>query len=280
VAIEAFGKKVASPVLHLPILLDFWLIGGLGLGGILLAAARRRHRIGVIYAAAVVMLYCASIVVFYILARFRVPLLPVLCVFGGYTLVTMHARFRERDGDRRKRIVDALLTAAAFMVVAIGFDNYRYGWESQVMKMIRPDGTIVKLADRTLIKDNGPLSFGGWTPVPLDKDMTIVKTLAVSPVASSGATVRLAVSAERGGHVTIAGKSRPVTAGLNWLEIPASEFHPDASGAQLALSVQAQKSSSPAYLFIDGQRQYGRTTIGDQPAEGELVLELHVHKRP
>jgi 4-amino-4-deoxy-L-arabinose transferase-like glycosyltransferase len=275
VAIEAFGKPAPSSLLHLPILLDFWLIGGLGLAGLLLTLARRRHRTSAVYTAGVVILYCISIVVFYILARFRVPILPVLCVFGGYTIITMHRRFGEKDGDGRRRIVDAVLAAAAFVVVAMGFDAYRYGWESRVMAIIRPDGMTIELPHETLIKDNGPLSFGGWLPLPLNEPRTILKTLT-SGTAGGQAAIRLAVSAERQATVKISGTEHTLKPGINWLTIPADQLTPSLSGGQTTFTILVGQASAPAYIFVDSQRQYGRTTINGQPADGELVVELHI----
>jgi hypothetical protein len=72
------GQPVPSAVLHLPLLLDFWLVGGLGLAGLLLALRRAWRRPLILAGVGLVLCFCLAVVLFYMLARFRLPGIPWL----------------------------------------------------------------------------------------------------------------------------------------------------------------------------------------------------------
>jgi tetratricopeptide (TPR) repeat protein len=64
--------------------IGMWLLGPLGLVGIVLSY-RRSRTIGAV--AAFVVLYALSFVLFFVNSRFRLPLLPILAMFSGYTVI-------------------------------------------------------------------------------------------------------------------------------------------------------------------------------------------------
>lgn len=69
---------------------------GLGVVGLVLAWRRKRGGAGMLLGFAGV--YAASIVLFFVNSRFRVPLSPVLAVGAGYALTQLAASLRSRDG--------------------------------------------------------------------------------------------------------------------------------------------------------------------------------------
>ncbi|MFN3476903.1 MAG: glycosyltransferase family 39 protein [Candidatus Methylomirabilales bacterium] len=75
-----------SQVLKLP-LLPFWLVAPLGLLGLALSFSRWRR---FVHLYAFVVSYYLSIVIFFIIARFRLPLMPALIVFAAFALSTIY----------------------------------------------------------------------------------------------------------------------------------------------------------------------------------------------
>ena len=87
--------------------LGFGLLASLGLLGFVLAA-RRWRKLFPLWAFLPV--YTASVVAFFINSRFRVPLLPVLMIFGAHACVWILERARDKDWRR-------LLPAAAIALI-------------------------------------------------------------------------------------------------------------------------------------------------------------------
>lgn len=73
-----FFRLYFSRILRLP-LPGPWLTITLGLGGIALALRRRQAGLLLLYLAS----YSATLLIFYVLGRYRMPLLPVLMIFAG-----------------------------------------------------------------------------------------------------------------------------------------------------------------------------------------------------
>ena len=72
--------RASSVLSMLPV--GFWLVGPLGIGGAILAWKEPRSRILLLFLA----LYCIVTIAFFVTDRFRLPIVPVLCVFAGYAL--------------------------------------------------------------------------------------------------------------------------------------------------------------------------------------------------
>ncbi len=100
-----------STVLKLP-LFPFWIVVPLGLLGIVLAARGGRRNLHLLLFMAS---YHLSITLFYIISRFRLPILPPLIVFAAYALVEGHRRLRE--GEVRKVLVGGLSVLALALVM-------------------------------------------------------------------------------------------------------------------------------------------------------------------
>jgi len=80
---------------HIP-LPGFWLVAPLAiLGGVLLW--RRRAELSLFYL--FVALYSIGVIVFFVNARFRLPIIPVLTLFAAYASVSLVRSFREKRFD-------------------------------------------------------------------------------------------------------------------------------------------------------------------------------------
>ncbi|MCI0596405.1 MAG: tetratricopeptide repeat protein [candidate division Zixibacteria bacterium] len=83
--------KNSSLIRFLPV--GFWLIGPLGLLGIVFSFVNQRAR----FLSVFVLLYAASVILFFVNARFRLPVLPFLTLFAVYAVFELWRRFREKQ---------------------------------------------------------------------------------------------------------------------------------------------------------------------------------------
>jgi hypothetical protein len=284
VAMTHFGERVRAPLLWLPVLTEFALLGSLGLAGLLLALGRSRRRPLVWYAAGTVVLYAGSIVVFYILARFRLPVLPLLAGFGGYALWRGARAWRTYRRTRRQRplLLATLVYLACLVFVTVGYDLYRYGAEATVLRLVRPNGVRVALEHVWLVKDHGPLTLGGWLPVPVRDTPQLSKTLRLPDLpGETAAAVRVAVNSQGPADLDLRLNDQPwqrftVQRGLQWIELRGLT-----AATAGRFTVQAHCDVPTVWFMVDAQRRYGRSqlVVRDQPAPpGEWVVELHLDK--
>ncbi len=94
-----------APISH------FGVLAPLALLGVWWSRGRWRE-LGVLYAAIVA--YTASLVAFYVVARYRYPLVPMLAPFAGLALVELPGRWRRGPRSERLRAVAILGVAALF----------------------------------------------------------------------------------------------------------------------------------------------------------------------
>jgi hypothetical protein len=291
--VNADGVTVRSHVLALPVLCNFLVIGSLGIAGVGLCLWRRR-RARPLFAVALLTVYALSIVLFYILARFRLPAVPLFAGFAGWYLVGLFDVVRRhRAGVARPReLVKTLaLLGGALIVVGVGFDAYRHGWEARVLAKVRPNGVVVEFPGGIAIQDSGPMPFGGWAPIGLANVTRVSKTLVLSQPLAPGSVVvaRLPVAGPRGasGAIDVRGE-RTVTVpfhlprgGIEWgeFELPPESVSTTAETITVVLEPAAGQQSDCS-LIVDRQRQYGRTEVNGAITAGELVFELRIIAPP
>ncbi|MFO8056194.1 MAG: glycosyltransferase family 39 protein [bacterium] len=103
-----FFRERYSWVLSLP-LPAFWLAGSFGLAGLVLALLRRRGGLLALYFFS----YAATVLAFYVVNRYRFPLVPALLVFAAYGMV---AAWDESSLKRWSTPVVFAVLVAAFAV--------------------------------------------------------------------------------------------------------------------------------------------------------------------
>lgn len=265
---DAKGRWAQSAAIRLPVLVDFWLLGTLGLAGILLALLRRR-RPAVLFCAALAVTYAGSIVLFYVLARFRLPVLPLVAVFAGYAIDQIYRLRKRRDRKQVYTTLGALVAAA--ILVLVGFDYYRLTLESTMVRLTRPHGVQLDLLTRHQIQDHGPMEFGGWQPIPAQGSWR--KDLRLPPGVEGSGLARIACISPQPRTIRLAGQPYDLEAGLNWLS-----FEPAATGEEVMAIAFTVEAPEGVQLVIDTQRNYRRTIHNGQTIPAELVLEYRVVK--
>lgn len=109
---ERFFAQEFDPVLRvLPT--GFALLAPLGLVGFLLSL--RRRAAGRAPLALYLVVYSASVIAFFVCSRFRVPVLPALAIYAGFTLVLAHDWLRAR----RMRPLLGLATAVGALALLV-----------------------------------------------------------------------------------------------------------------------------------------------------------------
>ena len=106
--LEFFWNRFGFGRLWLP---GFWLLGPLALlGGVVVW--RRRAELSLLYL--FVASYMVGVVLFFVNARFRLPVAPVLAIFAGYAIVYVYGLARGRSTELW-RILPALVVFALFV---------------------------------------------------------------------------------------------------------------------------------------------------------------------
>jgi 4-amino-4-deoxy-L-arabinose transferase-like glycosyltransferase len=111
-----FWQKSGLGEVPLP---GFWLVAPLGLAGAVLLWRKRRD-FWLLYL--FVTSYTIGVVAFFVTARFRLPVVPVLIIFAAYAAFVLWRAFRQRSVSGWRT---AVLVALCFVIVDIDFVRFR-----------------------------------------------------------------------------------------------------------------------------------------------------------
>lgn len=244
------------------------IILALGLAGILLFFLRGGKRLALLYYFTGAL--TAGVVMFYVLARFRAVLLIFLAMFAGGVIDVLWGELRRRQVNRQRLLVIAGTVLAGIFVSFFLYDLYRYDYEYRVMRLVRPQGVNVDTGKGELMSlDNGPLSFGSWSPVPAEKGLRITKKWGIS---AAGGRAEITVLAETPGQIWLKSGGENLNfdfagPGLQTISLPCL---PDGS-----LDFEVIFAEGRLFFLRDLQRDYGRTQVNSEEY-GELVAKRFV----
>jgi 4-amino-4-deoxy-L-arabinose transferase-like glycosyltransferase len=91
----------------------FWLVLPMAVAGAIVGGGRR-HQVSLLLV--FVAVYSATVVSFFVNARFRMPVIGVLIVFAAALVVALVARVRERSFDRRSMVAVAAAVVTAVVI--------------------------------------------------------------------------------------------------------------------------------------------------------------------
>jgi 4-amino-4-deoxy-L-arabinose transferase-like glycosyltransferase len=217
--------------------------------------------------------YCAATVAFYILARFRVPVIPLLAIMAA---IFINRVWRVCKYDRRHLYVPYIIVFCVVTVVCFkAYDSYRENYEASVMRKVRPNGIKVAVnKDKTMYLDNGPYTFGGWRPVPLIPGVELKKRFAIGKdqqnkvaelefslvfVDPGEATLRINNTIEKVASSRV-GKVDKTFA----IPLPSTGV----------VDISLVSSNCRLLYLVDIQRDYGRSSINNKPIKGEIICRL------
>ena len=235
----------------------------LGIAGLLFFAKKLFCRKkGVILLYGFILLYWGAIAVFYILSRFRAPVIPLVTIPGGAFLVFYLKTFSR---SRKHFLNLSALLLLSIWICGFSFDFYRENCESAVMRLVRPAGTILPAQKNCLEVrfDHGPFSFGGWNSCELVQGSLLGKTFT-----APGKSVKWHLFSQSGGSLIcrVPGYDAQVIElkqGMNEVSLPLS-------GSQALLEILSVPAGTTA--VFDAQRNYSRSTFNGSPLAGEWVV--------
>lgn len=259
--VSLYGEGQFSWILQYCLIGSSGILLALTLGGMLFFFRKmlRRHSIELLLLYGFILLYWGAVAVFYILSRFRAPILPVCAVMAGGFLALLLNRIRFRRGH----LTALLALVAGAWISFCGYEFYRLQCEKSVMRWVRPAGTVLKAVpgygESRL--DHGPATFGSWESVPLTAGTVLTKQFS-----GNGQVADWTIFANAGG-ILVCRDAEPLVLkkGLN-------VFRVKAAGNAAVMEV----ISAPDGVFgvLDAQRDYGRSQLNHAPAAGEWVVRL------
>jgi hypothetical protein len=207
-----------------------------------------------------VLIYWGAIAVFYILSRFRAPILPLTAVFAGAFLSALYQRWKKWERQQKFKVV--FCGVAGLFLTTGAYDYYANNLEPAMMRFCRPNGTFVKGG----VLDNGPFTCGAWMPAPLKEGTKLQKRFAVG---NKNGKVKWQLFSEGGSFVfSVNGKEMTQ-------ELPGD-------GKNIFVEFEAPSHfeieviSAPANTFAvyDARRDYGRSELNGEKVSGEWVMRF------
>ena len=245
------------------------LLLALGIAGMLMFIKKLFHgRKSLVLLYGFILLYWGAIAAFYILSRFRAPIIPLVTVSGGGFLAFYLKGFFK---DKKKTLNAALLLLFSLWLSVSAYDTYR-SYEHVIMRFVRPDGTILPAQENypEVRFDYGPFSFGNWTTGEELKQ----GTLLVKNFTAPGEKAVWSIAASTPGELICRAPgfdAQVITlkSGLNEVILPVS-----GSCAQMEIL-----SAPPETCAVfDTQRRYSRSFCNNQPVNGEWIVRLQCSK--
>ena len=157
------------------------LLIALALAGFFLGIPRLKKHPGELLLHFFIFLYALATVAFYVLARFRVPVIPLFAV-GAAVFATGFIR-TVRGGRKNRRhillhVLPALLAGAYFAFFF--YPSYRDWYEPGLARLTRPDGVRLETDSKLLMHDNGPNYLDGWSAFSLFDPKKVLFTKSFS----------------------------------------------------------------------------------------------------
>ena len=254
----------------------------LALAGFFLAIPRMKKHPGELLLYLFIFLYALATVVFYVLARFRVPVIPLFAIGAAVFASDFVRTIRGGKKDRRRLLLHfcpALLAGTYFAFFF--YPSYRNVYESGLTKLTRPDGVRLKTSSMLLMHDNGPNYLDGWSAVKLDSDMTVSKSfsardLDLSKYSKAYVTVTFYTEQPRVIDVVCNGKRETVSLApdalyrLPFIPVRLGPF-PVSPDLKFTFSFPGLPPDQVG-LAVDFQRNYGRTIYRGEVFPAEAVV--------
>ena len=278
-----FDGISCSMVLRLLVIGRNRVIFGLGVAGLIffLAEVFRKREAGLVMLYGFTLMFYVAVVVFYILSRFKAPVIPLLAIFAGGAIWRWIGMVKNSFGEERKRNVLKILLVifSGFWFSCSAYDIYRY-CEPAVNRCIYPDGIILDMHGNNIQHfDYGPFPFGGWFCAELKSGSRIVKRFAALRNAAY-CNIGLMLRSSEPVEIILSANGIPYR-----FEFPA--IPPDKNdrrmvpmqvplyNGQLEIEVISVRGGE-IWAIYDIQRDYGRSAFNGEMLNGEWVIRAVV----
>ncbi len=273
--ISFMGEGTQSWMLLYLAIIPTGLILALGIAGMLSQIPglfKKKRMLFLIY---LIVAYWAATAAFYILCRFRVPVLPYLAIVAGCFIPYCLKRYRI-DSQKAYYICGFCLCAGVYICFT-AYEDYRKYFESKVTRVVRPDGVYVPFGDGKLMQlDNGPVTLGGWSPVEFIPGTVIQKKFAAIPGRHATDTVKfeLTIGFDKPGRILLEIDGRQEVFSTPKPGLVSASFDiPYPVNNQVTIRMMA--ADGVTYYFLDKQRNYDRTIVNGKLVPGELVSRIY-----
>lgn len=234
------------------------------------------------------LLYALAAAAFYILARFRVPAVGLLCTQAGLVLPVFLAAWKKKDHKffLFYRIAPLMIAAG---IVYLAYESYTIAYEPAFMRVLRPNGVCLDDIEKKqmIVFDHGPQLPLGWEVIPLKNGMEVRKHFVMPKTSYTSAqlelrfvvfqscSVQYRINDGEEKTLVLAGPGRGKTAEMRNIRIPLQT--PAIDGIyRIRLESGLTSNGESAGLFVDFRRNYGRTYIDGKPFPGEAVIRLEL----
>lgn len=235
----------------------------------------KKHDLKMLLLLYLILSYCLSTIAFYILARFRMPLIPLLAILAG---IFINRVYRICKNDQRNLYIPYIIAfCLSTYICFLAYDTYRSDFESEITREVRPNGISVAMGHgKTMYLDNGPRTFGGWTPLGFRHGAELKKQFKINKLPKDAVTeleftLIFSVPGEASMRVNnkyerfIASHPGPLT---KTFTIPLTSTG--------AVNISLISATCNVFFIVDTQRNYGRSIINDHPIAGEIVCRLFI----
>lgn len=217
-----------------------------------------------------IMLYWLATAGFIHLSRYRIAILPLFAIFTAI-LIDQFISNSKRKGKSLKSLLCIMI---ASILVFGAYPLYRHVLEKRVFALIQPNGNQIILGTEKHFVDNGPISMGSWTPLPLVKNNSLAKEFTVSQK-DIGKNCELHLQ-------LICLENKPMQININgepFTSIPTEKnmvfkFRLKVPHNGKFIIEPRIITTGNVYCYIDLQRNYGRTGFNGKKLHGELVSRL------
>ena len=225
--------------------------------------------------------FYASVIVFYILSRFKAPAIPLLAIFAGGFCDRIISDIKQAMPEKRLAVWGrcGIFLLVGFWFSCAAYNTYRM-LEPAINRWIYPSGIRLDMQGENIHHfDYGPYPFGGWYRAELKPGSTLVKKFAGFPIRQRAILGLMLASREA---VTIELSVNGVMQRFSFPDIP-----PDKSDRRMV--------SLPVYLIqgvaeirilsvtggdiwavYDIQRDFGRSHFNGELLNGEWVIRAIV----
>lgn len=279
----------SSLLTHLP-LIPTGLILLLAIASFFIFLRKSFHHIPLLVFLLFPLLYALAAAAFYILARFRVPAVGLLCIQGSLLLPAVLTTWKKKDHRSLLfyRITPLLLAA---VIVYTAYESYSTTYEPVFMRFLRPDGVHLNDVRNKcdIIFDHGPQLPLGWELLPLKNGMEIRKQFILPPqnkanntklelrlVVFQTCTVSCRINDGEEILISLAGPEHGKAVVMRNIHIPAGLPTADGIYRIRIESGLPSGEQAAAGLFMDLRRNYGRTHLDGKVFPGEAVIRLEL----
>lgn len=279
---------LSQTVQHVPwmnslILLDFWIVAIPFLVLLIRTVIKRnfiRRKDNFLIVSVVV--YTASIVLFYVLSRYKLPIVPILAVSAGMEFTRWLQIMK--GADKKRKLYLAVTFLVSIFLVLRWFDIYHNSIEPSVTKSLYPQGRYFETEKAIYLKESGHARWGNWEPEVFQNRILLTKEFISRSEVNAPGKIRIyfgvadqstiQISLRHAGRLYQKNQTFRQGSG-GWIEIPLDKVVSEEHKISFEIEVYCLNEIG---VFYTSQVNYGRSGINGQKLSGEWIMQLKIEK--